>query len=85
MSCSGFRALVSYILITLNCVIHNPVAAQVYYPDKHWQVYENPAEAGWSVEKLNASKQYSDSIGLAAVMIIHKGAVVSHWLGNPKY
>jgi CubicO group peptidase (beta-lactamase class C family) len=75
----GFAVLGRYIFIWLLCVIHTPVDAQAYYPNKQWQVYQNPEDMGWSIEKLNGSKRYADSIGLAAVMIIYKGAVLSHW------
>ena len=78
MKCSGF-VFVGYILLGLQCVSNTQVAAQVNYPGKQWQVYQDPGEIGWSVEKLKTSRRYADSIGLAAVMIIYNGAVLSHW------
>jgi CubicO group peptidase (beta-lactamase class C family) len=58
---------------------YTPSVAQIIYPGQHWQQYAEPAQAGWSVNQLEGAKRYADSIGLAATMIIHKGAVVASW------
>ena len=52
---------------------------QSRYPGRHWQQYRSPEEAGWSGIALENAKKYSDSIGLAAVMVVYKGAVLSSW------
>lgn len=49
------------------------------YPEIHWSREENPEDAGWSLEKLAKAKQYSESIGSAAVMIIDDGRIISEW------
>lgn len=74
-----FAMLVGWVFIIMQLLIVLPLQGQGLYPTKHWQVYNNVKEVGWSKEKLDSSKQYADSIGLAAVMIVYKGAVLSHW------
>ncbi|MBN2377195.1 MAG: serine hydrolase [Sedimentisphaerales bacterium] len=49
------------------------------YPGQTWLKYADPAEAGFSAEKLAQARQYADEIGSEAVMVIYKGAVVAHW------
>jgi len=49
------------------------------YPGQTWLKYADPAEAGFSAEKLTQARQYADEIGSEAVMVIYKGAVVAHW------
>ena len=59
--------------------VRQPAAAQFIFPQKHWQQYTDPAQAGWSVKKLAQAGQYADSIHLAATLIIYKGAVLASW------
>ena len=49
------------------------------YPGKAWPVLDSPQVAGWSNEKLKVARQYADSIGSAAVMIVQGGVVVDQW------
>src|SRR3989304_589852 len=49
------------------------------FPGKSWQKLDRPEQAGWSNEKLEAARQYADSIGSAAVLIVHRGKFVSEW------
>jgi CubicO group peptidase (beta-lactamase class C family) len=49
------------------------------YPGKTWPVLDSPEQAGWSKEKLKIARQYADSIGSAAVMIVQGGVVVDQW------
>ena len=53
-------------------------------PDKNWLKYANPKEAGFSEEKLNYAKQYYDSVGFGAGLIIHKGVIVASWGENTR-
>ncbi|MBE1446705.1 serine hydrolase domain-containing protein [Paenibacillus sp. OAS669] len=46
-----------------------------------WLTYADPAEAGWSAEKLQEAKQVFDEIGSAALLIVDRGAVAAAW-GN---
>ena len=46
-----------------------------------WQKYTQPEEAGWSSEKLEEARQFSESIGSAAVIVVYKGKVLAAW-GN---
>ena len=50
---------------------------QTLFPDEIWMQYASPEEAGWSTEQLVESKAYADSIGSAAFMLVHDGAVVT--------
>lgn len=54
-------------------------AQEKNYPDPAWQYVHDPRAWGWSTEKLEEAKVYSQSIGSAAVMIIENGLVVSEW------
>lgn len=54
-------------------------AAAQPIPDSTWTVDTNPAADGWSTEGLEAARAYSDSIGSAAVVIVHEGTIVDEW------
>lgn len=49
------------------------------FPGQNWKVAARPGELGWSLEKLDAARRYADSIGTAAVFLVHHGEVVSDW------
>jgi len=55
---------------------------QQFYPDTTWYKYATPEEAGWSSTKIEEVKQFADSLGSDAVMLIHNGAVVTEWGHN---
>ncbi len=44
--------------------------AQDHYPGQHWEQLSSPEAVGWSSAKLERAREYSDSMGSAAVMII---------------
>ena len=44
-----------------------------------WQQYADPAEAGFSVAELEATRKYADSVRSGAVMVVHRGKVVAAW------
>jgi len=57
-----------------------PVAASAQpTPDSTWTVDADPAADGWSVDGLQEARAYSDSIGSAAVVIVHEGTIVDEW------
>lgn len=43
-----------------------------------WETVE-PSEAGWSLEKLNAAKSYSESLKPTAVMVVQDGRMIAGW------
>ena len=45
------------------------------YPGTSWAKASSPAQAGWSTEKLRLARDYSESIGTAALMIVADGAI----------
>ncbi len=49
------------------------------YPEKSWTKATSPEELGWSSEKLKLVREYSQSIGSAAVMIVVDGVIVDEW------
>ncbi len=49
------------------------------YPGETWSVANTPADVGWSAEKLDAARTYTEGIDTAAVMVVHKGVVVAQW------
>jgi CubicO group peptidase (beta-lactamase class C family) len=54
-------------------------AATQQYPGKTWTKVRTPEEFGWSSEALTRARQYSDSIGSAAVMLIVQGEILEEW------
>ena len=49
------------------------------YPAAEWTVWKSPQEVGWSLEKLNQAKEYAESIGSAAGMIVLDGKLLFQW------
>ena len=49
------------------------------YPGETWEKATSPEQLGWSSEKLATAQEYSEKIGLAAVMIVDDGVVVDSW------
>ena len=48
-------------------------------PDKRWQRWVDPAEVGFAPAGLESARAWFDSSGSAAVMIVHRGAVLCDW------
>lgn len=49
------------------------------FPGEQWMQLAAPADAGWSPEALAAAQDYAQSIGSAAVLLVHEGHVVAAW------
>lgn len=49
------------------------------YPGADWMAWKSPQEVGWSLEKLNRAREYAESIGSAAGMIVLDGKVLFQW------
>ncbi len=49
------------------------------YPAAQWTSWPSPEDAGWSSERLNATREYAVSIGSAAGMVIDRGKVLFQW------
>ncbi len=49
------------------------------YPDRTWQQAERPELLGFSSAKLRSTRDYSQTIGTAALMIVKDGLVVDAW------
>jgi CubicO group peptidase (beta-lactamase class C family) len=41
--------------------------------------YASPENAGWSSDGIAAARAHADSLGVKAVMLIHRGAIVTEW------
>ena len=54
-------------------------APEAAYPGETWQHAESPEELGWSSEGLVEARSFSERLGSAAVMIVHRGVVVDAW------
>ncbi len=57
----------------------SPSAGTDIWPQTEWQILESPEDAGWSVEKLEEAKKFSESVGSDAVVIVQDGVVVQQW------
>jgi CubicO group peptidase (beta-lactamase class C family) len=75
----NLRACRLLILCVVLLVTSHPAAAQDVYPGKSWEVTGPAERSGWSEEKLASARQYSKSIGSAAVMIVQGGRVIDEW------
>ncbi len=49
------------------------------FPGVEWASWNSPRELGWSAEKLEKARQYAESIGSAAAMIVVDGKVLFQW------
>lgn len=54
-------------------------AAQEYFPGETWETVEAPEAEGWSEERLQEARAYADSIGSAALLVVHEGRIVDEW------
>ena len=65
--------------LSLMALLSSPVVAQERYPGQHWEQLSSPEAVGWSSAKLERAREYSNSIGSAAVMIIYDGRILDQW------
>ncbi len=49
------------------------------FPGAHWDQVPGPEPQGWSSAKLKAAHDFAESIGSAALFIVHRGRVVDDW------
>lgn len=61
-----------------------PDRAEMNFPVDEWEVMDNPAEYGWSVDRLQEARELTDELDTSALMIIHHGKVVDAW-GDLEY
>jgi CubicO group peptidase (beta-lactamase class C family) len=54
-------------------------AAQTQNPQKTWQQYKTPEEAGFSSEKIMEAKKIYDAQDTAAYMVVYNGKVLISW------
>lgn len=71
--------IIGMILIIPNYTRATDVEENLLYPEETWLQYTNPEDAGFSAEKLDEIKLYSEMAGLDALMIVYDGAVVAAW------
>ncbi len=71
------RLLLAGLLASL--VLLPQADARKRYPGKSWDKAVSVARLGWSPQKLKAAREYSASIGSAAVMIVEDGLVIDEW------
>jgi CubicO group peptidase (beta-lactamase class C family) len=73
------RCGIMEIVITAASLVFAAAPAFGQCPDGEWMQYQDPAEAGWSLEKLEQARQYYDEIGSAALMVVYDGKVLIAW------
>ena len=71
-----YKLLLSFVLIILLSI---SVFAQERFPGKSWNFIERPEDLGYSTEKLEAAKKYTEDIKTAAVVIVVDGAILYEW------
>ena len=49
------------------------------FPGAHWDQVPCPEPQGWSSAKLEAAHHFAESIGSAALFVVHQGHVVDDW------
>jgi len=65
--------------LLLMAIASRAAAQATYYPGSTWERVASPEADGWSPEGLEAAQAFADSIGSAAVMIVHDGRIVDEW------
>jgi CubicO group peptidase (beta-lactamase class C family) len=70
------RAAASLFVLGSMLLAHS-ASAQDRFPQDSWMQYSSPEEAGWSSQKIQDAKAFADSIGTAAFMLVHDGAIVA--------
>lgn len=53
--------------------------AQEHFPGVAWERVSDPAQVGWSQEKLQIARDYSKTISTEAVTIVLNGRVLDEW------
>jgi ankyrin repeat protein len=53
--------------------------AEQRYPGEHWEKASRPEVMGWSSDKLQLAKEYSEKIGSAAIVIVVDGLILDEW------
>ena len=66
------------LLITLLFVIPSS-AAQERFPGKTWAKAEKPEDLGYSTEKLEAAKKFTETLKTSAVVIVVDGIILYEW------
>ena len=70
------RLLIIFILVLWLTI---PVSAELTYPGKTWDKVEKPEDLGYSSEKLEAAKSFSQGIKTSAVVIVVGGKILYEW------
>jgi len=70
----------TWLIIVLNILYAQENTKPV--PGIHWQTYKNVADAGFSSEKLEATREHFKSSNASALFVVHRGTVLLS-LGEP--
>ncbi len=54
-------------------------AAQERFPGKTWDKAEKPEDLGYSTEKLETAKKFSETLMTSAVVIVVNGIILYEW------
>lgn len=68
-----------FFIVVLILFISGCSYQQQSFPGETWEVVDNPEEFGYSLNKLEAAKKFSDEINTAAVVIVVNGKVIYEW------
>jgi CubicO group peptidase (beta-lactamase class C family) len=68
----------SCMLIILSFAAHLSFAQDIF-PGKTWEKVKNPEEFGYSVEKLEAAREFAEEGKTAAVVIVVNGKILYEW------
>lgn len=49
------------------------------FPGAHWEKVEHPEALGWATNTLTEANAHAQSIGSAALFVVHRGRVVNDW------
>jgi CubicO group peptidase (beta-lactamase class C family) len=50
-----------------------------YFPERQWNKYKTPEDAGWSTEKLEEAKHFWEESQSSAFLVIYDGAILVSW------
>ncbi|SMO79328.1 serine hydrolase domain-containing protein [Fodinibius sediminis] len=88
MGCRNSTGRSAFIVLFLSALSFSAVDGQSHHklnrpiPDTAWQQYASLEKAGWSAPQVNRARQFADSLGAKAVMLVENGVIVTEWGDN---
>lgn len=70
----------SIVFFLMLLLLHSPIKSSAsYYPGTAWERIANPAEMGWSFEKLKQAERYAESMDSVGGLVVYDGKILFEW------